>query len=221
MKPSRPRSHAALAFLGAIAAAGLVGGCNNIFRNHYNVLVDAICAPGTTKPSGKSYRLVAKRSVVSSTPVQIPVIKACVDAALASAGMFEPPPNVPPDLVIEVTYGRDSAPRMDPATRETFLQLSARTNPEGALDKATGPEIWDVKASLLGVNGPVEAAMPMLASVAVEHIATDTSRETHIDVPQNSPTVEAIRQAALKALDKASAAATSSAPAAAPPAPRS
>ncbi len=185
-------------------------GCGNIFIAKHKVLVDAISAPGVEKPAGKSYRLLAKKSVVSAVQVQIPVLKACVDAALTGQGMYEPPPNVAPDLFIEVAYGTDTSGRVDPAARETFVQLSARDNPGKAIDKSSGgEELWDVRVAVLGIAGRIESAMPLLCAVAANYIATDTHMETKIDIPQNSPMVSSVRESAIKALEaKASAGTT-------------
>src|SRR5688572_27026063 len=71
-------------------------GCGNLFTPKHKVLVDSIAAPGITKPTGISYRLLAKKSVVSNVPAQVSVIKACVDAALSTKGMFEAPSSAPP-----------------------------------------------------------------------------------------------------------------------------
>jgi hypothetical protein len=205
-----------LRFVVLFGAAGLAAsGCRNIFVPKHKVLVDAIAAPGAVKPTGQSYRLVAKRSIVNQTPVQVQVVKACIDAALNGIGMFEAPPNVPPDLVIEVGFGQDSTPRVDPSARETYIQLSARANPDRSLDRATGQELWDVKVAVLGVAGRIETAMPLLTSVAANYIATDTRAEARIDVPQNSPSIAAVRDNAIKALD----AKPTPAPESAPPAP--
>lgn len=185
----------------ALGVALLSGtGCGNIFVPKHKVLVDAISAPDVAKPSGQSYRLLAKRSVVNQTPAEVSIIKACVDAALNSQGMFEAPANAPSDLFIEVGYGQDTTPRVDPAARETFLQLSARDNPERSIDRAAGRELWDVRVAVLGVAGRLETAMPLLCSVAANYIATNTKVETKIDVPQNSPAVVTIRDNALNAL---------------------
>lgn len=178
-----------------------MGGCANILVPRHKVLVDAISAPGVTKPSGVSYRLVAKKSVVNNVPVEVPVVKACIDAALTSAGMFEAPPNVPSDLFIEVSYGQETAPTVDPAARETYLQLSARSNPGRSMDRATGPELWDVRVAVLGLKGRIESAMPLLCSVAASYVGTNTQAETKIDVPHNSPEVATVRTTAIKALE--------------------
>jgi hypothetical protein len=177
------------------------GGCANIFVAKHKVLVDAITAPGTVKPSGKSYRLLAKKTVVAQAAVQIPVVKACVDAALAGQGMFEPPANVAPDLFIEVGYGTDTTGRLDPASRETFLQLSARENASGGVDRGTGPEVWDVRVAVMGIAGRVESAMPLLCAVAANYNATDTHLETRVDIPQKSPMIVAVRENAIKSLE--------------------
>lgn len=198
-----------------VIGAGLVCGgvgCSNIFVTKHKVLVDAISAPGVTKPSGKSYRLLAKKAVVNQAPVQIPVVKACVDAALAGQGMFEPPPNVPPDYFIEVGYGSDTSGRLDPAMRETYLQLSARENASRTVDRGTGPEVWDVRVAVLGISGRAESAMPLLCAVAANYIATDTNIETKVEIPQNSPMIVAVRENAIKSLETKGEPATSPAP---------
>lgn len=195
----------------SLALAG--AGCKNPFVARHRVLVDAIAAPGVAKPNGSSYRLIAKKSTVTGQASQVSVVKACVDAALAGLGMFEAPPNGAPDIVIEVGYGQDSTPRVDPSARETYLQLSARSNPGGAVDRGTGQEIWDVRVALLGIAGRMESAMPLLAMVAANYIATDTKLETRIDIPQNSPSIEAVRQTAIKALEKPADAPATGAPA--------
>lgn len=189
----------------AAAMALAVAGCQNLFTTKHKVLVDAISAPGIGKPSGQSYRLVAKKSMVNAGPVKVEVVKACIDAALGSAGMFEAPPNAAPDVIIEVGFGQDSTPRVDPAARETYLQLSARANPGRSLEKSTGAELWDVRVSVLGMAGRVETAMPLLCSVAVSYIATDTRAETRIEIPQNSPMIAAVRETAIKSLDNKTA----------------
>jgi hypothetical protein len=184
----------------AVAAVALLAGCNgSLFVPKHKVLVDAISAPGMIKPTGKSYRLVAKRSMV--TQASVPVVKACVDAALTSVGMFEPPANAAPDLFIEVSFGRESAPRADAASRETYLQMSARTNPDLSSERPTGPEVWDVKVAVLGVSGSIETAMPLLASVAANYLASDTRLEAKVEIAQNDAGVEAVRNAAIKLLE--------------------
>lgn len=207
--------------LGSVAGAAAVlgtAGCGNVFVAKHKVLVDSITAPGTEKPNGKSYRLLAKKSVVTQPQVQVSVVKACVDAALVSIGMYEPPENVAPDLFIEVGYGTETAGRVNPQQRETFLQLSARENADRAVDKGSGPEVWDVRVAVLGIMGRVETAMPLLSAVAANYVATDTHVETKIDVPQNSPMIASVRESAIKALEAKNPAA---APAPAPSAPPS
>lgn len=200
MKSTRSISRI-LVWLGAAAVALMGAGCANIFVPKHKVLVDAITAPNTPKPTGQSYRLVAKSSVVASVPVQVAVVKACIDAALTGLGMFEAPANVPPDMYIEVSYGNDAGPRVDPATRETFLQLSARANPGRSLDRATGPELWDVRVGVLGLAGRAESVMPLLSAVAANYVATDTKMESKVEVPKNEPSVAAVRETAIKALE--------------------
>ena len=217
MKPSGCFSRL-VAWAVSVGMALGVAGCANIFVAKHKVLVDAISAPGTEKPSGKSYRLLAKTSVVNQAQVQIPVVKACVDAALAGQGMFEPPPNVAPDLFIEVGYGTDTTGRLDPASRETFLQLSARENADGGIDKGSGPEVWDVRVAVLGIAGRVESAMPLLCAVAANYIATDTHIETKVEIPQNSPMISSVRENAIKSLEGKSAPAPASGNGPTPPA---
>lgn len=191
----------------AIGAALLLSaaGCANMFVAKHKVLVDAIAAPGLVKPIAVSYRLLAKKSVVNNAPGQVSVIKACVDAALATKGMYEPPATVAPDVFIEVSYGVDQTPKVDAASRETFLQLSARANQDKGIDRGTGPELWDVRVAVLGVAGRMETMMPLLAAVAVDYMGTDTKLETKIDVPLNAPAIGAVRETAIKTLEAKSA----------------
>lgn len=207
----------ALALAGGLMVFGT--GCGNIFIPKHKVLVDAICVPGLEKQSGKSYRLVARRSMVNQAQVQVPVIKACVDAALASAGLFEAPANAPSDLFIEVVCGQDTTPRVDPAARETYIQLSARTNPTRSLERSSGEELWDVRVAVLGISGRMESALPLLCSVAASYIGTNTRMEAKTEIPQNSPAVAAIRETAIRTLEGKAPAA--SAPPALPPLPAS
>jgi len=192
--------------LAGVAALLVAAGCANPFVAKHRVLVDAISAPGAPKTAGASYRLLAKKSVISQVPAQVSVIKACVDAALVTKGMYEPPPNVAPDLFIEVAYGVDTTPKVDAASRETFLQLSARSNPTKAVDRGTGEELWDVRVSVLGINGRMETAMPLLSAVAADYLGTDTKLETKIEVRQNEPKIGAVRESAIKTLEAQNAA---------------
>lgn len=210
-----------LACAGLALAVGMFSGCGSVFVPKHKVLVDAIAAPGAPKPAGQSYRLLARKSTVSNATMQVNVIKACVDAALVASGMFEAPPNVAPDVFVEVSYGTDAGPRADPAARETFLQLSARANPERNPDKPTGQELWDVRVGVMGVAGRPETAMPLLAAVAVNYIGQDTKAEAKIEIPQNAPTILSVREQAIRALEAKPAAApagtTPAEPAAVPP----
>jgi hypothetical protein len=200
MNPSGCFSRILTWLIGATMTMAVVS-CSNLFVTKHKVLVDAIAAPGVEKPSGKSYRLLAKKAVVNQAQGQVSVVKACVDAALAAQGMFEPPANVAPDVFIEVGYGTDTSGRLDPASRETYLQLSARENATGAVDRGTGPELWDVRVAVLGIAGRIESAMPLLCAVAANYLATDTHIETKVDIPQNSPMIAAVRENAIKSLE--------------------
>ena len=188
--------------MGAVVAAMFSAGCGNIFVAKHKVLVDAIAAPGYSPAhSGVSYRLLAKKAVVNQMQAQVPVIKACIDAALAGKGMFEPPSNVAPDIFIEVGYGVDTTPKVDAAARETFLQLTARANTDKSVDRGAGPELWDVRISVLGVAGRMETAMPLLSAVAADYMGTDSKLEKKIEIPQNSPAIVAVRSTAIKNLE--------------------
>lgn len=218
MRPTSPRSllrETATATLGLVLLLLAAAGCNNVFVPKHRVLVDAIVAPGFDKTANLSYRLIAKKSTVTNTTMQVPVVKACVDAALNGIGMFEAPPNVPPAIFIEVNYGTDTAGRVEPSMRETFVQLSARANADRGIDRGTGPELWDVRVGVLGISGRVESAMPLLCAVAANHIGTDTKMETKLEIPQNSPLIASVRDTAVKTLE------SKAAPAASPPSPSS
>ena len=196
----------------ALVVTLLFSSCDSPFGGRQVVVVDALAAPDAPKPAGLSYRLVARKSTLANTPAQIPVIKACLDAALGGAGMFEAPAEAPADLFINLSYGTSTTPRVDPSARETYVQLSVRTNPGRSIDQPTGPEVWDVRVAVLGLSGRIESAMPLLAYAAVSNLGADTKVETRVEIPRNSPAVAAVREAALKRLE-------ASAPSAAPSAP--
>ena len=199
------------ALLAGVGAACWLAGCGNIFVPKHKVTVDAICAAGVEKPAGKSFRLVAKKTVLAQSPANVGVISACVSAALAHAGMFEAPAIAPPDLLVEVSCGQESAPRADPASRETYLELSARPNRAKVMESSREPEIWNVRVSIQGLTGRIESAMPLLSAVAASYTAADTRFQTMIEVPQNNVSITAVREAALKTLDETAAAGSAAA----------
>ncbi len=189
------------AWIGGAAVLLMLGGCGDIFVAKQKVLVDAIAAPGIAKVSGQSYRLVARKSVVTGQTAQLPVIAACINSALTMVGMYEAPANIPSDVFIEVGYGMDMAGRVDPSMRETFLRLSARANHSRSIESTHDEELWDVRVAVAGVAGKMESAMPLLSQVAAAYAGTDTHVETTIQVLQNSPAVAAVREGAIKILD--------------------
>jgi hypothetical protein len=175
--------------------------CTGVLATKQRVFVDAITAPPEPpKEGGTSYRLLAKKSVVSGQPVHVPAVIACVNAALSGKGMFEAPPGTPADLFIEVSYGRNSLPREVPHANEAYLQLTARKNISRTLEPTDVEEVWDVKVAVPGVTGRMEVALPLLAAVASEHVGTDTQYEVPIDVLKKSPVVESVLQNAQKAM---------------------
>jgi hypothetical protein len=202
-----------LKLITVLVAAGLVAGCGNLLQPKHKVTVDAICAAGIAKPAGQSFRLVAKRSILSQGPVNVGVISACVSAALAHAGMFEAPAIAPPDVMIEVSYGQENGPRSDPGSRETYLELSARTNKSKGMQGSVEPEVWNVRVSIQGLVGRIESAMPLLSAVAASYTAMDTRFQTLIEVPQNNASIAAVREAALKTLEAKSTSPASPSPA--------
>lgn len=191
--------------LGLAGLAVAIVGCATLSPKH-RILVDAIASPGAAKPSGQSFRLTLVERGGAGTRYAMAkhLVEACVVSSLGTVGMFEAPPNSPPDLFITATYGVDGAARSDPHGREAFLQLSGRSNPEKSLTVTkASPEIWDVRAGFMsGTTNPV-GAMPMLAATAVNYIASDTKVETRIEVAQNAPNVQQIREAAVKRVEAA------------------
>lgn len=193
-----------LRFLAWWVGAGVLlgsAGCKDMFVPRQDVVVDAIAAPGVAKLAGQSYRLVARKSMVTGQSAQLPVIAACINSALIGVGMFEAPANVPSDIFIEVTYGTDTTSHIDMSLRESFLKLSARANHNRSLESSQEEELWDVRVAIAGLVGKLESAMPLLSQVAVSYAGTDTKIETTIKVLQNSPTVASVRLGAIKILE--------------------
>ena len=193
-------------------AAFLQAGCGNFLVPKHRVSVDAICAAGVALPAGQSFRLVARKSSLAQGQVNTGVMSACVGAALANVGMFEAPAIAPPDIIIEVSCGQEAGSRIDPGSRETYLELSARPNKARAMDRSREPEIWNVRVAVHGLVGRIETALPLLSAVASSYAAMDTRFSTMIEVPQNNASITAVREAAMKTLD-AKAAGTSTGPA--------
>lgn len=173
--------------------------------------MDAICAAGVTPPAGQSFRLVARKSILAQGQVNAGVISACVGAALGHVGMFEAPAIAPPDMIIEVSCGQEAGSRIDPSSRETYLELSARPNSARAMERSREPEIWNVRVAVQGLVGRIETALPLLSAVASSYVAMDTRFSIMIEVPQNNASITAVREAAMKTLD-AKAAGTSTGP---------
>lgn len=194
-------------------AAFLQAGCGNFLVPKHRVSVDAICAAGVALPAGQSFRLVARKSSLAQGQVNTGVMSACVGAALAHVGMFEAPAIAPPDIIIEVSCGQDAGSRIDPGSRETYLELSARPNKARAMDRSREPEIWNVRVAVYGLVGRIETALPLLSAVASSYAAMDTRFSTMIEVPQNNASITAVREAAMKTLD-AKGVGTSTGPAA-------
>ncbi len=192
-------------------AASLQAGCGNFLVPKHRVSVDAICAAGVTPPAGQSFRLVARKSILAQGQVNAGVISACVGAALAHVGMFEAPAIAPPDMIIEVSCGQEAGSRIDPSSRETYLELSARPNSARAMERSREPEIWNVRVAVQGLVGRIETALPLLSAVASSYVAMDTRFSIMIEVPQNNASITAVREAAMKTLD-AKAAGTSTGP---------
>ncbi len=192
-------------------AASLQAGCGNFLVPKHRVSVDAICAAGVTPPAGQSFRLVARKSILAQGQVNAGVISACVGAALGHVGMFEAPAIAPPDMIIEVSCGQEAGSRIDPSSRETYLELSARPNSARAMERSREPEIWNVRVAVQGLVGRIETALPLLSAVASSYVAMDTRFSIMIEVPQNNASITAVREAAMKTLD-AKAAGTSTGP---------
>jgi hypothetical protein len=156
---------------------------------------------------------VARKSSLAQGQVNTGVMFACVGAALAHVGMFEAPAIAPPDIIIEVSCGQEAGSRIDPGSRETYLELSARPDKARAMDRSREPEIWNVRVAVYGLVGRIETALPLLSAVASSYAAMDTRFSTMIEVPQNNASITAVREAAMKTLD-AKGVGTSTGPAA-------
>jgi hypothetical protein len=205
-------------------ALGLIlpflSGCESgVLATKQRVYVDAITAPPEVlREAGPSYHLTAQRAMVAGQQASLPAIAACVNAALAGRGLFEAQPTAVPDLFIEVTYGRNALPREVQYGNEVHLRLVARRNLARTVLQTESEEVWDVRVGVPGVNARLESAMPLLATVASEHIGKDTQSEVPFDMLKNSPAVQAVRDTATRALGLPTTSAKPSSGAAARPA---
>lgn len=186
----------------AAVCAGLLAGCNSLPK-FYTVGVDAITARADL--GGASYLLIARDPGTYRDPQLHQIAVMCVRTALEGRGLYEAPPNTRPDLILELDYGRGNSIRLGPngTAQEVYLQLSARLNPgDGAT--ARGPEIWNVRSSVIDETTRAVLILPILAAVAADHAGSETVTKHEFTISDQSASVAQIR--ATLGLDKLAAA---------------
>ena len=181
-----------------LLAAALLATAGCAFVPSHQVSIDAISAPEAS--TGSSYRLVDKDPLAVREPNQRKLSFACVAAALDTKGIFEAPPGVQPDFMIEVDYGSNRSlgmPRTSgmPATTENFLQLSAR-RPKTDGGPGKGEEIWNVRTTIMEERIDLTTLIPVLAAVSADYIGQDTQVERSTKISEKQPNVVLIKSVA-------------------------
>lgn len=192
--------------MAAIVAMSLLAGCMEPLVTTRFVKVDAIAASGVEKPVGKSFRLLGRPSNINQGQMNVGIISACVAVALSDVGMFEAPEIAPSDFFVVVTAGQDTTPSRRPWAREVYLELSAHPNSQRSLDKMRDNEIWNVRVTAKGLNGPPESVIPMLSTIASSYLAMDTHGQVEIEARMDNPSILAVRETTIKRLQEKNAA---------------
>lgn len=168
----------------------------------HEVSVEAVCAPGARGREFVSYRLVQPSPVRQNHAEHAGALQH-VRTALSGRGLFEAPPGILPDLVIEVDCGQGATrgklfTRMVPVRADSlnnpfvisepmtmvvvtqrvyvspkFLLLTARAGD-------STQELWRVWTSLTDESVELEPALPVLAAAAMNVIGHDTGGITQL-----------------------------------------
>lgn len=201
-KPPGPAGRTFL-FVGWLAAL-LCAGCQIV----HEVTVDAIS--NSQKPNGQSYRLEVLDPSGGVDVELLALATATIKDTLAARGLYEAPPSVNPDMIINYEYGvghghikivteRNTdlllGPMIAPASSskavvvyEKFIELTAREavsvpdpdNP-GAPAKP-GEELWNIRASIVDPKKDMAPFLPALASSCIDYIGENTGKELHFKV---------------------------------------
>jgi hypothetical protein len=170
----------------------LLAGCSVV----HEVTIDAIS--DRTKPLGASYHLeVNDPSGGVERETQELAVHTIKDA-LAARGLYEAPPGVQPDMVIEARYERGPGhikivterntdvllgPGITPPPNsravvvfDKTLELTGRAPGAPGSNKA-GAELWSVKTRIVDTKQDLASYLPSLASAAIDYIGENPGRE--------------------------------------------
>lgn len=189
--------------LGALTVL-LGAGCQTV----HEVTVDAIS--NSQKHVGPAYRLeVLDPSGGVDAELQAQAT-ATIKDALAARGLYEAPPGVNPDMIINYEYGVGHGhikivtqrntdllldPLVTPATNskavvvyDKFIELTAREAvrvPDPAHPGApgrTGEELWNIRATIVDPKKDLGPFLPALASSCIDYLGENTGKELHFKV---------------------------------------
>lgn len=142
-----------------------------------------------------------------------------VRKALAGRGLFEAPPNVVPDLLIEIEYGMvDTGVKQEIVTMPVYSQVAsampeivgyrAIAYPIAHHDKyltivahirdassgeRRGTVAWRVQASIQDEAEDLRGCLPLLAAAVMEQLARDTAGTEEMTLANSDPLVAFIR----------------------------
>lgn len=182
----------------------LLGGCSVV----HDVTIDAIS--DRSRPLGASYLLeVIDPSGGVEVETQALAVRTIRDA-LAARGLYEAPPGVRPDMVVEARYERGHGhikivtdrntdillgPGITPPPNsravvvfDKTLELTARAPVAPGSNKA-GEELWSVKTKIVDTKQDLASYLPALASAAIDYIGENPGRELSVPLEASQAAV--------------------------------
>lgn len=181
--------------------AGVLAGCSTV----HEVTIDAIS--DKTHPLGASYHLEVNDPTGGVDAGLQALAIATIKDALAARGLYEVPPGVRPDMVIQADYrighghvkivterNMDvliAGPTLpNPGSKaivvyDKTLDLTAREpappSAPGSPPK-TGSELWSVKTKIVDTKQEMAPYLPVLAAAAIDYIGENPGRELLLPV---------------------------------------
>ncbi|RLD04601.1 MAG: hypothetical protein DRI65_10400 [Chloroflexota bacterium] len=167
----------------------------------YRFKVDAIKAPGG------SYRLESADSEFTQDDAHFREVAEFVKTALSSKGMFEAPPGVMPDMIVEVDLGIEATrtiqwmtfyPPFDGGQLVTvviyklFLQITARDEPRQGGDHLP-LERWSTYVTIENEDDDLRKYVPLLVSAAMDSIDADTAGQKRITLRANDDRIAFVK----------------------------
>lgn len=185
---------------GWVLAAALLAGCSTV----HEVTIDAIS--DKTRPLGASYHLEINDPTGGVDADLQRLAVATIKDALAARGLYEVPPSVRPDMVIQADYrighghvkivnernmdvliggGLPNPSSKAIVVYDKTLDLTAREPappPAPGSPPKNGGELWSVKTKIVDTKQEMASYLPALAAAAIDYIGENPGRELILPV---------------------------------------